>query len=1030
MPLGAILVQPQKLQRTASTNADAALIQDLLTLLAQLTADVEQSGQLLAALSAAWEATVNRLQQRALAGFATAQQKLRSKLAPLLNEVQSLSQLTLDVDNPAAGLALARQALQQLSQLVHSLSLDQVRTQTAFLLEVLQQDLGLTGDFIQAEVWGLIDGLIEHLEQLTPEMEQRQRDLRLAVACVLRRIKRRFQAQFVFPQLEAEFVARELLALLRRSDIASILHHATCALDGLAETLAAGITLSELSTGSAGNNGNPAPPAVPSKSHHATLVHPFRACAHGGLHNVQPVSQPRMDPFRAPRSVMARGAGEAVARADPPPADLSRYAWYATWLLQYKYRDLPLLGKSDLKDARRLAQRLKNPQDAVSRFLRDRLADQERQAIDAYDGSSAPSEALQLTMLDTLNRLLRGEATPLETAFYYDERFPGSVTISQETREVGEKFAENKELIRFNRMVLEDALPEELERLPRSLGSRFGAWLGEFIRETSGWPGDRVAVDREGKRVLLGDKILFTGDNVQWHQAPIFNMSSPFTGQKYYIFRHISPNFLDAWTLVTSVIWDAVRTVWHNVQTQPNHRVAPILNGLYDLGHGITSVAARKPISGFDFFGHKYLDWTLGAPLLLTTLGSIQGRHTEASFVNQLAFWFTVWLTDVINLVGPISATNTVHNAALSFMTLLNMGGPRDGSSELPAHPAENHKELQGIVDLSIFGFSYLLATRVSRQDYVNPGGAPGNVWLIWLLGGLGMGLLAGLVGTVVAEIIAWAEDWKLLGLTMLKSIPKGLVNFWPLLYSAREGDTDGGRFNPAGGPFQGYPGKQRADGTATPSPYFLPYAAGTTLFCGQGNAGMWSHNRIFNPTPAQTYAFDFGHDQGQEVLASRPGTVVSFSEGTPDDTTGTWNNIVIRHDVDDNGNPVAPDPDHDRDVSGNVVVTYAVYGHGRQNGVTNAFARWDVPVPTANIVGTRVRRGQPIMLAGDTGTSFHNHLHMHVQAETPGSPPQPPVADNRNNAYTIPFIFQDVDGDGVCQHGKWYTSNNTRRTS
>jgi hypothetical protein len=35
-----------------------------------------------------------------------------------------------------------------------------------------------------------------------------------------------------------------------------------------------------------------------SKSHHATLIHPLCACAHGGLHNVQPVSQSRLDPFR------------------------------------------------------------------------------------------------------------------------------------------------------------------------------------------------------------------------------------------------------------------------------------------------------------------------------------------------------------------------------------------------------------------------------------------------------------------------------------------------------------------------------------------------------------------------------------------------------------------------------------------------------------------------------------------------------------------------------------------------------------
>jgi hypothetical protein len=37
------------------------------------------------------------------------------------------------------------------------------------------------------------------------------------------------------------------------------------------------------------------------KSHHATLGHPCRACAHGGLYHVPPVCQSRVDPFRLAR---------------------------------------------------------------------------------------------------------------------------------------------------------------------------------------------------------------------------------------------------------------------------------------------------------------------------------------------------------------------------------------------------------------------------------------------------------------------------------------------------------------------------------------------------------------------------------------------------------------------------------------------------------------------------------------------------------------------------------------------------------
>ena len=290
------------------------------------------------------------------------------------------------------------------------------------------------------------------------------------------------------------------------------------------------------------------------------------------------------------------------------------------------------------------------------------------------------------------------------------------------------------------------------------------------------------------------------------------------------------------------------------------------------------------------------------------------------------------------------------------------------------------------------------------------------------------MGLFAGFVGTLIAEITAWAEDWALLGWTMLKSIPKVFLQFWLAVYSLREGDTDDGKFNPLGRAFVGYPSK-KTGGADTPSPYLLPYEAGSMLYAGQANQGFFSHNPRANGihTPAdrdtmQSYGYDFGFDQGVEVLASRPGTVVDFRETIADnDDTGDWNFIRIRHDVDDAGNPIPPDPNHDRDVGGAVTCTFAEYGHGRHNGVTDAFG-------TTPIRGTtRVRRGQPIMLAGDTGISFHDHLHMHVLPGNSG-----PTSATPNEDYTIPFIFQDVgddDDDGVCKARHWYESTNARVT-
>ncbi len=91
---------------------------------------------------------------------------------------------------------------------------------------------------------------------------------------------------------------------------------------------------------------------------------------------------------------------------------------------------------------------------------------------------------------------------------------------------------------------------------------------------------------------------------------------------------------------------------------------------------------------------------------------------------------------------------------------------------------------------------------------------------------------------------------------------------------------------------------------------------------------------------------------------------------------------------------------------------------------VSAAFQLHNPPVPTAAILGHPVKQGMPIMLAGDTGVSFHNHLHMHV-VEDPGGP----YTGFGGNGNTIPFVFsdEDVPGDGVLKHFYWYRSANLR---
>ncbi len=571
------------------------------------------------------------------------------------------------------------------------------------------------------------------------------------------------------------------------------------------------------------------------------------------------------------------------------------------------------------------------------------------------------------------------------------------------------------------------------------LGDKDRPWYFSLI---PGLPKDEIWVDRERRRVvrknhLRADQPLFEGGNVDWPDAPVFQAGE---GRSYFTFASYEPETLETWAFATAVAGNGLEFLLHLLSLEEGDYASNAVNSAVNLGLGLNHVFRKTPLPW-------WAEWPL-LRILGTLLASFEGMHTRVSFAN----WFLMWLT----LVGPDmgemilyhSTAGGLRDLILSFMTLRNhTGSPGSDASQV----AQNYKEVSGVMGPFISLASKLHVMSVPREDYCHPfqeGGAA-RLWLLWmLLAGIGFGLLGGLVGIIAAYLTAGLrsgdEDWghiaKELGLSMLKVWGA----FWPSLDMDKDGDTDGGRYNPNGVAFRGYP-------PASSSPYNLPYVSGLSVYVGQGNQGMFSHNFI---NGSQVYAYDFSMDQDEEILASRPGTVVDFFDWAPDDsnvmtnipagvvpvpgqtTSQRWNFITIRHDRDDGGNLLASsDPTHDLGPGGAQVWTYAVYGHGRQNSVRQVFAqKLGIPltnITPAQIIGRAVRRGEPIMLAGDTGISFHNHLHMHVLTGPP--PPTVPVGRGMLSAFTIPFVFREVTNflgtDGVCTRLNFYTSRNVRVT-
>lgn len=381
-------------------------------------------------------------------------------------------------------------------------------------------------------------------------------------------------------------------------------------------------------------------------------------------------------------------------------------------------------------------------------------------------------------------------------------------------------------------------------------------------------------------------------------------------------------------------------------------------------------------------------------------LTALEGR-TLGQF-DALQYFFRL-LSDLVATYLFAYWPRALREHLLSFFTLLN----HDGSET-----AINRDYIFGMILPFIEAGTWITAAIVPHNLFAFP--AVPKVLPYWLLAGLGINIAGFLTGFAISSAISrrpattkgFFTAWGI-------SLPFTLLNFIFYWWLINDGNTDDGKigYMPDGSDqgatvaFAGYPDK------AT-SPYKLPYEKDKNEECVQGNHGIFSHH---NGGAFQTYAFDFSLKLGQDVLCMRDGTVVFVREDIADGErpNDNANQVIVRHITAANPNPNA---DHDKDVNGAVVVTYTRYLHGKQGTIS----------PNVS-VGDEVTQGQKLMECDHTGISAFNHIHVHVEPEDPSTVIGATVLTSTFNrkGYSIPFVFSDVDGNGVPTSFNDYTSGN-----
>jgi UDP-N-acetylmuramyl pentapeptide phosphotransferase/UDP-N-acetylglucosamine-1-phosphate transferase len=131
--------------------------------------------------------------------------------------------------------------------------------------------------------------------------------------------------------------------------------------------------------------------------------------------------------------------------------------WAILYFTSVSVSGPPMLRVGELRDSASLAVKLRDKHDPLSEYLVAQLSPETQQMLKVYDGTSPLPEADQRRLIDELNGLLRGPSL-------YDEQRFAQVKLTDEAQRFIKLNPQGENLIRLNRVLLEEAYPTEIAR--------------------------------------------------------------------------------------------------------------------------------------------------------------------------------------------------------------------------------------------------------------------------------------------------------------------------------------------------------------------------------------------------------------------------------------------------------------------------------------------------------------------------------------------------------------------------------------
>jgi hypothetical protein len=128
-----------------------------------------------------------------------------------------------------------------------------------------------------------------------------------------------------------------------------------------------------------------------------------------------------------------------------------------SWMEIYRNSSHVMFSPDDFKDPSMFINELAQSANPVSKFLWRQFPNATRRGLQTHECSVDNTEYARTALVERLNTVLNG------SSIYHERRFAG-VKLAEDTRRLAQQESGGEDLIRLNRMLLEEAFPRDIRR--------------------------------------------------------------------------------------------------------------------------------------------------------------------------------------------------------------------------------------------------------------------------------------------------------------------------------------------------------------------------------------------------------------------------------------------------------------------------------------------------------------------------------------------------------------------------------------